>query len=234
MKIVDGVYRIRLFPSSVYLVEDEKLILIDTGVPGYTSRILRYIRKMGRNPKDIGFIVLTHYHIDHIGNARRLKHITGGKVVAHEIEAPYIEGKQRAWKDGRIWWTRLLLWIGHMVFKKCFTKVDIKLRDGDKIGNLKAIHVPGHTRGSIALLDERRGIMFPGDTVPYTLAYMRLKKGPNPYSWDVDKECKSFEKLAKFDYELLLPNDSRIVTRRGAEFVRQFVHHMCKSKVDTR
>jgi len=232
MKIVDGVHRIKLFPSSVYLIEDEKLILIDTGVPGYTSRILRYIRKIGRNPRDIGFIVLTHHHIDHIGNARRLKHLTGSKVVAHEIEAPYIEGKQRAWKDSRIWWTRLLLWISHIMFKKCFTKVDIKLRDGDKIGNLKVIHVPGHTKGSIALLDERRRILFPGDTVPYTLAYIRLKKGPNPYSWDVNKECESLKKLANFDYELILPNDSRIVTQRGAEFVRQCVYHVYKLKVD--
>jgi glyoxylase-like metal-dependent hydrolase (beta-lactamase superfamily II) len=37
--------------------------------------------------------------------------------------------------------------------------------DGDLVGRLRVLHLPGHTRGSIALLDEERRTLFSGDVI---------------------------------------------------------------------
>ena len=42
---------------------------------------------------------------------------------------------------------------------------DILLRDGDRVGDLLIIHTPGHTPGSICILDETSGDLISGDTV---------------------------------------------------------------------
>ena len=39
------------------------------------------------------------------------------------------------------------------------------LRDGDHVGDLLIIHTPGHTPGSICILDETSGDLISGDTV---------------------------------------------------------------------
>jgi len=52
MKITEGVYQVEGVNCNVYLVfEQDKIILIDTGLPGSQHKILSYIEKLGRNPQ---------------------------------------------------------------------------------------------------------------------------------------------------------------------------------------
>ena len=92
--------------SNVYLlVDDNELVLIDTGMPGNTDGILRYIKKLGREPKDLTNIIITHGHIDHMGSLYKLRDVTGAKAIAHMDEviknregkyvlSPFIETSQ--------------------------------------------------------------------------------------------------------------------------------------------
>ena len=52
MEIVPGVHLIEgVRGSNVYLlVDDGELLLVDTGMPGNTDSILRYIKELGREP----------------------------------------------------------------------------------------------------------------------------------------------------------------------------------------
>lgn len=57
-------------------------MVVDTGVPGSTPRVLRALRRRGYSPQDVALIILTHGHADHAGSAAELRARTGAAIVA--------------------------------------------------------------------------------------------------------------------------------------------------------
>jgi glyoxylase-like metal-dependent hydrolase (beta-lactamase superfamily II) len=169
MDIVRGVYLVeRTRGSNVYLLVDSELALIDTGMPGNADRVLGFIKDLGREPKELAHIIITHSHIDHTGSVTELRRLTGAKVVANKDEVtslaegkhiivPYPEGSR-----GVI--LRVFAHVGR--FKPC--PVDL-LVTGEEVlpylGGLRVIHTPGHTPGSISLFLEKSRVLFVGDTI---------------------------------------------------------------------
>ena len=58
------VQSIKLGGVNCFLVQDEGLILIDTGTPEQHDRILKQVKKLGADPYGIELIVITHGHGD--------------------------------------------------------------------------------------------------------------------------------------------------------------------------
>lgn len=87
-------------------------------------------------------VVLTHSHFDHTGAACALREATGAPVVASKKDAPLIERPSDA------------------DFGSCGVAcpVDRRVKEGDvvEVGGMrwKVIETPGHTKGSICLLNE--------------------------------------------------------------------------------
>ena len=71
------------FDGNVYLVLDEKPILVDAGM--MAAPTLRNIKKL-IDPQKIEMIVLTHCHHDHSGAAPELKAATGARLLLSEKE----------------------------------------------------------------------------------------------------------------------------------------------------
>jgi hydroxyacylglutathione hydrolase len=87
MEIAPGIFLIDgTRGGNVYLLVDEKLLLIDTGMPGNAGRILQFIRGLGRDPNELEYIIVTHGHPDHIGSLRELQALTRAKTLAHRNE----------------------------------------------------------------------------------------------------------------------------------------------------
>ena len=58
----------------VYLVEaNDSLALIDAGAGRGTTRILENIARCGFSPASVSYILITHGHIDHIGDCRNCR-----------------------------------------------------------------------------------------------------------------------------------------------------------------
>ena len=55
---------IKLGGVNCFLVQDEGLILIDTGTPKQHDRTLKQVKKLGLDPYDIELIVITYGHGD--------------------------------------------------------------------------------------------------------------------------------------------------------------------------
>ncbi len=49
-QVVAGVYALSLGPVNAFLIDDDGLTLIDTGVPGSSDAILQAVRELGRQP----------------------------------------------------------------------------------------------------------------------------------------------------------------------------------------
>lgn len=75
--IADNIYQIddHLYSipkwGSVYLVNEEKKALIDTGPTTSVTAVLGGIEKAGVKPEDIDYLIVTHVHLDHAGGDSR-------------------------------------------------------------------------------------------------------------------------------------------------------------------
>lgn len=146
----------RIFPVNCYLVEEaEGLTLIDAALPYSAKGILDAAAAIG---KPITRILLTHAHEDHVGALDSLKHaLADVPIYISRRDARLMENDrtldqhetQRPIKGG--------------VPKKLLARADFLLEEGERIGSLQTIHVPGHTPGSMAFLDVRSRAIVAGD-----------------------------------------------------------------------
>jgi glyoxylase-like metal-dependent hydrolase (beta-lactamase superfamily II) len=172
MKIVEGVYWIKGANANCFMVVDDELTLIDTGFPRNAKKIIEFIKQdLHRDPSELKTIVLTHSHYDHVGCASELRERTGARVAAHPEDAGFIEGTKRPVPPKGA--ARILVALISPFMKPKRVKVDIRLNDGDAVAGMKVVHVPGHTPGSIALLDPMRRVLFSGDALMFRNAIGR-------------------------------------------------------------
>lgn len=177
MQIVPGLYslgdnsggRVRAF-----LIDDgRELTIVDSLLNSSAKLVLAELEALGRKPKDITRILLTHAHQSHLGGLRALKKATGARVYAHEFEAEIIEGKKKMrippttglmpQKPYRLWPMQVAFVMGW--FMPPPTPVDAGLKDGDHVGPLTVIHAPGHTPGSMAFYWPEKRALIAGDIV---------------------------------------------------------------------
>ena len=160
MKVADGIDTVEgLRVGNAYLVRGEEgLLLIDSGTPGSAKRILASIERIGSRPRDLRYIVLTHWHLDHVGGAAELQRRTGAQVAIHTLDAPVLSGKERPPKGRRS------MAVLERLFRLERPTPDILLGGGETIAGLEVIHMPGHTAGSIVLRRDDE-VVFSGDAL---------------------------------------------------------------------
>jgi glyoxylase-like metal-dependent hydrolase (beta-lactamase superfamily II) len=160
MRVTEGIYKVEgVRVANVWLVEsDDGLLLVDTGTRfGTAKRVLETLADLGHQPGDLHDIVLTHYDMDHVGGVAELKRRTGARVVMHELDAPVLAGTERPAKLGPVLRALYRLFVRPV-------EPDRLVRDGDAVGPLRVVHVPGHTPGSIVLVRDD-GVVFTGDAL---------------------------------------------------------------------
>lgn len=218
MKVAENIHLIAPSWSYVYFVVGEKLAFIDTGLPQYFEHIKRYITDLGHRLLDVSLIINTHVHEDHVACNKALKEVCGAKLAVHELDAKYIENPEdfltdtfrhvpppedcvreaKSWKDN----------------------VDIFLKDGDRIElgglTLEVVHTPGHTRGSICLYYQERKILFSGDALQGTTAFVKEFGLVTGLYTDLDAYIRSIQRLLNLDIDLILPGHPDIIKNSDA------------------
>jgi glyoxylase-like metal-dependent hydrolase (beta-lactamase superfamily II) len=107
-----------------------------------------------RNGLEIGLIVATHGHTDHIECIADLKRETGAPLAIHELDAPMLSDA-------------MLSGAAMFGFPHEDISADRLLREGDSVAipgtevALSVLHTPGHSPGSISLLGN--GVLLAGD-----------------------------------------------------------------------
>ena len=214
-----GVHWVKGINCNVYVVVGEGgLTIVDTGMPRNAKRILAYVeREQGRAPADIGTIVLTHSHTDHVGSASQLKAATGARLVSHAVEAEYIAGRRRRpLPKGAIKVVFVLAW--PLIRPRPF-QVDAKVGEGDEVAGLRVLHVPGHTEGSIALHDPVRRVLFSGDALLYSEAEgAHFHEG---FTMDPVRARASIERLTAMDLDWVLPGHGEPIGPGASEILRR-------------
>lgn len=216
MKIIEGIHQVDGVNGNVYLVENQdKLILIDTGMPRNDKKITKYIETLNRNPTDVSTIVLTHFHIDHVGTAKKLKEETNAKIAVHELDADFVSGKRSPPKPKNLMFKAL-----SSVVHAEPVEVDMPLKEGDMVGDLMIIHTPGHSDGSIALFDKDRKVMFVGDTIRFSGG--KLEGPPEHFTLDMDKAKESIGKISIYEFDIMLSGHGEPLVVDASKKVREF------------
>jgi len=219
MKIVEGIHWITGVTGNCFLIVDSELTLIDTGLPRNTRKIVEYISgELHRQPSELKTIILTHSHYDHVGCACELKDRTGALLAAHPGDAGFIDGtKSPPRPKGGV---GILFKLLSPLIRAKKVKIDLMLNDGDKIAGMTVVHVPGHTPGSIALLDPVRKVLFTGDAL--TFRDGKVTASPERFTTDPELARQSVAKMKTLDFDTMLGGHGEPLTPNAAARVREF------------
>lgn len=195
--------------AAVYLVKTGNGgVLIDSGTGRATEKILSNIRYAGVEPPGIEYLFLTHCHYDHTGGAAGIKSATGALVIAHELDAVFIETADPV--------VTASSWYNAKMEK---VTVDIKISGSEYVftsGNteFRVYHTPGHTPGScVATVNSGGKLVLFGQDIHGPL-HPDLKSDRKDYK-------NSLEFIASLDADILCEGHYGVIT--GRKKVREFI-----------
>jgi glyoxylase-like metal-dependent hydrolase (beta-lactamase superfamily II) len=220
MEILPDIHQVDGVNGNCYIVVRDGLMVIDTGIPGSGKKILGYIReKLHREPGEIRTIIITHFHMDHTGGVAVLKKAAPvAKVAIGKADAGYVSGQESLPVYPGI--RGILLKVVGVVMNPGTIRPDILLNDGERIGGLLCLHIPGHTPGSIGLLDQTSGTFFAGDILRYDGT--SITEGPVGFTMDLNSSRQSIRKIALLSFSTLLPGHGIPLTGDASGKVRAF------------
>jgi glyoxylase-like metal-dependent hydrolase (beta-lactamase superfamily II) len=208
-EVVPQVYRIGNWYVSAYLIAQDEVTVIDSGLPKRRTAILSAATEAGRKAKDVKHIAVTHHHVDHTGSLAALIAATGAKAYIHPLDAPIVRGEKAAPGPNRTVMAGRLLGplMARMTPKLETVEWLEETNDGEELpaaGGMKAIHTPGHTAGHLAYLwPQNGGVLFAGDAAGNV---MGLGPPVNAlgamFTEDVAAAKESFRTLAALEFEV--------------------------------
>jgi glyoxylase-like metal-dependent hydrolase (beta-lactamase superfamily II) len=149
------------------------VLLVDTGMDPAATAILDELARRGQGPDDVHTVLLTHGHVDHVSGGPRFPR---ARVLVGEADARMATGEEAS--------TSLASRIFGLFLQRGVGKAPEPVDDGhvETIDGVvvRAIAVPGHTRGSVAWVVG--DVLFSGDAC--------MNAGPDgvaPSPWFVDE-----------------------------------------------
>ncbi len=256
VELLPGIYRICLplpvRPTiiNVYLVDCHGAwALIDTGVNSKESlaALEDALAQVGVRIEDLGVLIGTHHHIDHLGASGEIRRRSHATTCLHQLEA---ERASLMLSLGRLApgdWSRAgaffvhhgfpveqypaggmrPAWMGTELYRP-ITEPDRPLRDGDviEVGDrkLEVIWTPGHTPGHCVLYLRKEKVLIAGDhLLPKITPHVGIY--PGTLGDPLGDFLNSQRKVQCYDAEHVLPAHGGIYydhRRRAAQLIE---HH---------
>ncbi|MHA2212930.1 MAG: MBL fold metallo-hydrolase [Candidatus Thorarchaeota archaeon] len=156
--------------NALVLVSDT-ITVIDPGCPLETLRFL--LRKIGKDIKDIDFVVLSHIHPDHITHAARIERTSRCRIVANDITAPLFDEKEKmkqflGFHKGELvrpLWENLVNERIYGALDEGRTNVVVKDQEELILGDhtLKMVYTPGHLPDHMCIELGESNLIFAAD-----------------------------------------------------------------------
>lgn len=240
--------------SGVYLIRGQgENMLIDTGnwtLPEFNNGMGEFLLELlDKEKNDLKYILITHFHYDHTGNAKMLKERYGAQVVCHPADRPIIEDPlivtrpenitrfgvtpEEVVEDFNLKEGESLGLSDPAIIEKYWNfpvEVDLEVNHGDilDVGGLKLeiIHLPGHCPGHIGVWNPHTGSLYSGDLLHYPTPL-----GPAPIG-DAKAHWQSIEKCLALKPQLLLEGHGLSAYSEASS--RRRLEHMQRQQSDTR
>lgn len=184
--------------ANCYVIGQDRAIVVDPG--DQPQRIIELIDNHGIN---VAGVLLTHSHFDHISALNELVNRTGAPVYIHHLDA---EGLGDNYLNLSAPYGRPLQ----------PSTADVLVQDGETIPcdgqELRILHTPGHTPGSICAYweDESGGHLISGDTL------FENSWGRTDFpGGDVTEMQRSLDRL-----RTEIPRGTRVMPGHGKTFIK--------------
>lgn len=164
------------------LFDDAECVVLD---PGFNSdKGLEQLRSglstVGLGLSDVTGVIATHFHIDHLGLARRVADGADAWIALGENELRHLSGYQHAEHEVQLDQARMVEWgvpagrvpeaamsVRSLEDLRALADPDLRLVHGEPLRlagrTLRVAATPGHTPGHICLWDDAAGLLFAGD-----------------------------------------------------------------------
>ncbi len=177
--------------SNVYVIGKDQITTVDAGSGTYYNRLEPEFKGIGLRISNVVQSIITHAHHDHANGLIELLQLADPKIFVFHSDARYLSGLGE-----------------HRI---------VRLEEGDLIETellkLKVIHTPGHTEGSICLYDEKKKVLFSGDTVFPGGVFGNFPSGEGRTIF------LSLEKLTNIDVDIILAGHGRPLYENGNQHV---------------
>jgi glyoxylase-like metal-dependent hydrolase (beta-lactamase superfamily II) len=214
----------------VYLIEGEKIAIIDTGPMNSGRFIYPALKKLGINTTDLDYILNTCIHWDHTGGDYALQAVSHAQVGIYSGVADYLENPELAFEEQVKQNVEAILGKENIPEQRAQylnqappgVTVNLRLNEGDIITirddlNLKVLYLPGHTLGDIGFYLEDEGILFAGGSIRGVHGVL----GTLPVIDDIDAYEKTLERLTQLPLkQLFLTHPSESVTMPSTNILR--------------
>ncbi len=238
---------------NAYLIEDEPLTLVDSG-PNSASALDELelaLAQHGHAIEDLGLLIITHQHIDHLGLAKVLARRSGAEVAALDTLASYLArfGESMDGDDGYA--ARVMSRHGiaaevssalrtvSAIMRAWGSSVAVTrpLADGEDLAlrdrTLRVLHRPGHSPSDTLFWDERRSLLLAGDHLIKHISSNPLISRPLDSAADYDGPrpqalvtyLASLAATRAIDVDVLLPGHGEPVTDHAALIDERFRLH---------
>jgi glyoxylase-like metal-dependent hydrolase (beta-lactamase superfamily II) len=152
--------------GAVYLVDDERPALVDSGIGTNYERVLDLVRGSGLEPEDIEVIALTHVHLDHAGGAGYLvEACPNADVYVHPVGTPHMVDPERLWAGTKSAVGDQIRFYAEPEPVPESRIVEIEGGDTVDLGEhaLDAYHAPGHAPHQVVFHDPANDAVFAAD-----------------------------------------------------------------------
>lgn len=250
-QIYDGIYRIELpipFPlktTNVYFTDEPPRTLVDTGIKTEASfeGLKKGLENIGFSLHSIERILITHGHIDHYGQAKRLSSLSGAPIYIHPKEY----GRVRSIIHSFGFLKSILLRNGapEALVNEAIYYIESSQNMADSLEEAfflnggeavqfeamtwKTIHCPGHSPGLICFYWPEKKILFTGDHLLKEVTPNPILNVPEygpPFQYPSLKQyLASLEKIERLEIQLLLPGHGEEIRDVKGLIQKVFAHH---------
>ena len=180
------------FVSAYVLVRDGEAALVDTGVAGSGPAIQQALSDTGLGWDAVAHVVLTHHYAVHQGSLPEVREAAPGAAAYAGAED-----------------------VGAISSPRAVTAAG----DGQDVFGLRIVTTPGHTAGSISVLDPVAGVLVVGDALRTEGGRPTLPGAQ--FTADMDEAVRSIVKLGGLTFETLLVGHGEPIETGAAALVAE-------------
>jgi glyoxylase-like metal-dependent hydrolase (beta-lactamase superfamily II) len=148
----------RWLNANHFVFNGKEKVLIDTGYISDFKDTKALIQDLGIDPRNVGLIISTHSHCDHIGGNKAVQDLSGCKIATHKVDKFFVDSKDD-WATWRRYYDQ----------EAEFFRVNLSLEEGDHVSldglKLEVIHTPGHGAGMIAFYSPEEKFLISSDAL---------------------------------------------------------------------
>jgi glyoxylase-like metal-dependent hydrolase (beta-lactamase superfamily II) len=188
-----------------FLIPAPRPALIECGPALSVDAVIAALGRIGMDPDDLAFLVISHIHLDHGGGAGDVAAaFPDATVVVSEIGAPHLVDPTKLNASSRRVYGELM----DAVYGECTPIPEQRIRgvggdDALDLGGGRVLDLfatPGHAKHHISMLDRDTGALFVGDSVGVKLPGTGpLRPATPPPDFDLELAHRSIRRYQEID-----------------------------------